>query len=228
MSAGGARHARVPRPPGTTRYLWFVGVALFLLIAYATVNTLTTEHASSTGVPPDHPLPPFAVPLALSNLQGDANVATADNQPNAGPRPACEVRGPRILNVCQLAERGPVALAFLATRGAQCEAALDRLQAVRSSFPGVQFAAVAIRGDRADLRAAIRGHGWRFPVGYDSDGVVANLYGVAVCPQITLAYTGGIVRTNLIGEISTARLRAELRRLVSGSVQRGWHPPRGA
>ncbi|HEY3020565.1 MAG TPA: hypothetical protein VGJ32_10250, partial [Solirubrobacteraceae bacterium] len=147
MSGEGAgRSARVPRPPGTTRYLWFVGVALFLLIAYATLNTLTTEHASSTGVPADHPLPPFAVPLALSDLQGDANVATEDDQPNAGPRPACDVRGPRVLNVCQLAERGPVVLAFLATRGAECEAALDRLQALRGAFPGVQFAAVAIRG----------------------------------------------------------------------------------
>ena len=215
MSAGGARHARVRRPPGTSRYLWFVGVALFLFIAYATLNTLTTRHASSTGVPPDHPLPPFAIPLALSDLRGDANVATADNQPNAGPRPACDVRGPRVLNVCQLAERGPVVLAFLATRGAACEAALDRLQAVRGSFPGVQFAAVAIRGDRGELRAAIRGHGWRFPVGYDRDGALANLYGVAVCPQITLADRGGRVRKTLIGEIGVPRLRREL-----GALQR--------
>ena len=138
------------------------------------------------------------------------------------------MRGPRILNICQLWERGPVALAFFATRGTQCEDELDRLQALRGDFPAVQVAAVAIRGSRGDVRQDVRARGWRFPVGYDRDGVLANSYGVAVCPQITLAYTGGIVRTNLIGEISTARLRAELRRLVSGSVQRGWHPPRGA
>ena len=52
MSPPDGRHARVPRPPGSSRYLWFVGVALFLFIAYATLNTLTTRHASSTGVPP--------------------------------------------------------------------------------------------------------------------------------------------------------------------------------
>src|SRR5439155_9690271 len=40
MSPPDGRHARVPRPPGSSRYLWFVGVALFLFIAYATLNTL--------------------------------------------------------------------------------------------------------------------------------------------------------------------------------------------
>src|SRR6059058_2136248 len=154
------RKTPIPRPPGTTRYTWFVGVALFLAVAYFTLNTLTTKHASSTGPKVGRRMPPFAMPLALSALDGDANVATRPHQGKAGSRPACQVRGPNILNVCQLWERGPVALAFLATRGGRCEDQLDRLQAIRHEFPTVQIAAVAVRGDRGDLRSDVRAHGW--------------------------------------------------------------------
>jgi len=200
----------VPRPAGASRYGWFLGVVLFLAIAYITINTATTERSSSTGPERGTPMPPFAVPLARSGLDGDANVAVKRGQGGAGARPACEVRGAQILNVCQLWERGPVALAFFAIRGGACEDQLDRLQAVRDEFPGVQVAAVAIRGDRDKVRRDVRARGWRFPVGYDRDGALANLYGVAVCPQMTLAERGGKVRRNLIGEVSVARLRREL------------------
>src|SRR5699024_8927597 len=122
-------------------------------------------------------------------------------------------------------ERGPVALAFLATRGGDCTRTLDRLERVRRGFPGVQVAAVSVRGDRTGLRRMIAEHGWRFPVGYDRDGAVANLYGVAVCPQVTFAYPGGEVRATTIGEQSAAGLRDSLRRLVAGARERGWRAP---
>ena len=213
MSEGDTRHAKVPRPPGASRYGWFVGVILVLLIAVVTINTATSHHVSSAGLSKGDPMPPFATPLALSSLDGDANIATKPHQKGAGAKPACQVRGPDVLNVCQLYERGPVALAFFATRGASCESQLDRLQGLRAAFPRVGVAAVAIRGDRGDLRGDIRAHGWRFPVGYDRDGALANLYGVAVCPQITLADRGGRVVKTLIGQQSTATLRRELRAL---------------
>jgi hypothetical protein len=218
MSEGDTRYAKVPRPAGASRYGWFVGIVLLLALAYITLNTATTDkRGSSTGLNRGSPMPPFATPLALSTLDGDANIATRPHQKGAGARPACQVRGPRILNVCELYERGPVALAFFATRGASCESQLDRLQAVRASYPGVAVAAVAIRGNRDDLRTDIRRHGWRFPVGYDRDGALANLYGVAVCPQITLADRGGRVVKTLIGQKSTPVLRRELRALARRS-----------
>jgi hypothetical protein len=209
-----SRDAKVPRPPGASRYGWFIGIVLVLVLALVTLNTATTDkRGSSTGLGRGDPMPPFATPLALSGLDGDANIAIRPNQKSAGARPACQVRGRDILNVCELYERGPVALAFFATRGAACERQLDRLEAVRGDVPGVRVAAVAIRGDRGDLRTDIRRHGWRFPVGYDRDGALANLYGVAVCPQITLGDRGGHVVKTLIGQQTTARLRRELRAL---------------
>ena len=183
-----------PSPPARGQgFVWVLGVVGILAIAYITLNTLQTDAPGSRGIPAGRTLPPFAVPLALSNLEGDANIAT---RPGAGPegkRPACEVRGPRVLNSCQLAERGPVVLAFVATRSERCERQIDVVERVRARFPEVQFAAVAIRGDRGDVRRVVRRHGWRMPVGYDHDGAVANLYAVAICPTITFARRGGRV-----------------------------------
>jgi len=119
----------------------------------------------------------------------------------SGQRPACSVRGPRILNQCQLVTGAPSAIAFLATRGGDCTKQLDVIQSVRARYPQVRFAAVAIRGNRNDLRADIRKHGWRFPVGYDADGAVANLYDVAVCPAVTFAYPGGKALRTTLGTI---------------------------
>ena len=166
-----------------------VGVVAVLAIAYISYNSLRTEGPGSRGLEAGRPLPPFAAPLALSSLDGDANVSDR----------ACSVRGRDVLNVCELAERGPVVLAFFAEPAERCDEQIDLLDELRPRFPGVQFAAVAIRGDRADLRRRVRERGWGMPVGYDRDGAVANAYAVAVCPTITLAERGGTVRRTLLG-----------------------------
>jgi hypothetical protein len=225
---GPARSPSPPERPSTARrrYAWIVGVAAVVALGWISLNALRGEGGGGpTGVEPGTALPPFAAPLALSRLDGDANVARHADSGPAGQRPACGVRGPDVLNVCQLAERGPVVLAFLATRGGDCTGELDRLEALRRDFPGVQVAAVSIRGDRDDVRALIRRHGWGFPVGYDRDGALARIYGVAVCPQVTYAYPGGEVRETVIGEESEPALRERLTRLVERSEARGWTPP---
>ena len=166
-----------------------VGVVAVAVIAYVSYNSLSTEGPGARGVAEGRELPPFAVPLALSDLEGDANVSER----------ACRVRGPDVLNVCELAERGPVVLAFFAEPAERCDEEIDLLDRIRTRHPDVQFAAVAIRGDRDDLRRRVRHRGWELPVGHDRDGAVANEYAVAVCPTITLAARGGKVARTLLG-----------------------------
>jgi hypothetical protein len=196
---------------------WIVAFVAFLALVYITVNTLRTNGPGSTGLPAGAQLPPFAAPLALSDLIGDANVATRRGQGAAGARPACSVTDPRALDVCTL-ERRPVVLAFLTTGSGRCVKQLDTLQVVAPRFPQVAFAAVAIRGDRGDLRTLVRQHRWTFPVAQDRDGVVANLYGVAVCPTVVFAKRGGrVLRTTLGDEVATsASLTREVRLLLRG------------
>jgi hypothetical protein len=184
------------------RYGWVVALAVLALIVYVSLNTLRSDHVGSRGPKAGSRVPPFAAPLALGDLQGDVNVA--------GQGKACSVRGPGILNSCELAERGPFVLVIMATRGAKCIRQLDVLERARARHPDLQFAAVAIRGDRGDLRALVRRHGWRFPVAYDHDGILANLLGVAVCPTMTYALPGGVVRDSTVGEVDAAELDRRL------------------
>jgi len=219
--------SRPARPPGS-RYGWAVGVLAFIALAYITINTFRSQHISSTGLKAGLPLPAFAAPLAVSDLKGDVDVAVRRNSGAAGRVPACDLRGPDILNICELAERGPVVLAFFATRSGKCVHALDRLQALVPSFPGVQFAAIAIRGDRGAVRNLVRSHRWTFPVGFDADGTLANLYGIALCPQVTYASAGGIVEQTGIAAEDLPTMRRRVQRVVAISKARNWHPPPGA
>jgi hypothetical protein len=221
--SAGAPEPRLPA--GVSRYGWFVGVVAVLLIAYVSLNTARSHGPGSQGVRTGARMPPFAAPLALGPVTGDVNVARRRGQGAAGARPACQVRGPGILNVCQLWERGPVVLAFLATRGARCTGELDALDRERARHPGVQFAAVGIRGDRGELRTLVRRHGWRFPVAYDRDGILANVYGVAVCPQLTFALPGGEVTATTVGELDRAGLERKISALERAARAAGWQPP---
>ena len=193
-----------------------VGVLALAVIAYITLNTIRTDAPGSRGLDPGDRLPPFAAPLALSRLDGDANLATKPGQGGQGDRPACEVRGPDILNSCQLAERGPVAIAFVAARSEACDRQVDALERVRADFPDVSFAVVAIRGDRDDLRRTIRRRGWTLPVAWDRDGGVANAFAVAIYPTVTFAYEGGRVQGTSLAGIDGAELRRRLELLRSG------------
>lgn len=206
------------------RYGWFVALAVFALIVYVSLNTLRSDHVSSRGPKVGSRLPPFAAPLALGNAGGDVNVASKPGEGKWGNEPACSVRGPGILNSCQLAERGPFVLAILATRGTKCTRQLDVLERAHATHPDVQLAAVAIRGDRDDLRALVRRHRWRFPVGYDHDGILANLLGVAVCPLLTYALPGGVVHDTTVGEVGAGDLDRRLTALETAARARGWRP----
>lgn len=189
---------------------WIVGVVALVVLGYITLNTIRTPGQGGAGVRAGAELPPFAAPLADGRLDGDASVQVAAG---GGHPAACTVRGPEVLNSCQLAERGPVVLAFLFVPSERCERQLGVLDRVRARFPGVGFAAVAIRGSRSSVRAAIARGGWRLPVAWDRDGAVSNAYAIAVCPTIVLARRGGRVLESLIGVQDEATLSREVARL---------------
>jgi hypothetical protein len=189
-----------------------VAAAFAVAIAWITWNTIHTEGPGGAGLRAGAHLPPFAAPLATSNLQGDATVRETAGD---GHPAACSVRGPRILNSCQLAERGPVVLGFFIARSARCTQTIDALDRLRARYPRVRFAAVAILGKRADARADVRDRGWRLPVGWDQDGAVVNAYAVSGCPYVTFARRGGTVAETLLGRQDPAVLNRAVRALGS-------------
>jgi hypothetical protein len=107
-----------------------------------------------------------------------------------------------------------------------CPQVLGEMQALKSSFPGVQFAAVSLKGDRAALRALIRRRALTLPVGIDADGSLAAIYKVLSCPQVSFAYPGGEVQSaSLLSTPSPTTLRARVAALVAASKARGWREP---
>jgi hypothetical protein len=203
------------------RYGRWVGALALVFLALVTLNTVLTPPNGAGGIAPGKMVAPFAVPLATGTLQGDANVATRADDGEAGRRPACAVRGPRILNLCQLYEAGPVVLALFVDSGG-CARVLGEMQALASTFPEVRFAAVSIKGERAALRALVRRAGLSFPVGIDEGGTLVPLYKVASCPQLTFALPGGVVQSKaLLGTPSRATLRARVVELLAAARARG-------
>lgn len=186
------------------------GFALVLAIGFF-VYTLTAPHSGSgtPGVPAGEPLRYFSAPLAASSLTGDANLSP----PCTLPR-----HDPRALNVCLLAERGPLVLGFFVTDSSACEREVSTMQALAED-PGTrraQYAAVAINTAHGAAAKAVRSHRWTIPVAYDADGGVGGLYGVTACPLLELSDRGGIVAQRLIGEhwLSRAALSAQVRALL--------------
>jgi peroxiredoxin len=168
-----------------------VGIIGLVLVVGISVYQFTSHGVGTTGVTAGHQLRYFAAPLATSTLNGDANA-----------HPTCSLakHDPRALNVCLLARREPLVLAFFVTGAGQCVRQVSALQALATRFPAVRFAAVAIGGSHRETAAAVRRHGWTIPVAYDPDGRVGALYGVAACPMLEMASRGGIVRDRLIGD----------------------------
>jgi hypothetical protein len=208
------------------RYGRWVGALALVILALITLNTILTKPNGAAGIAPGAAMAPFAVPLVTGNLEGDANVATGADGGSAGKRPACAVRGPEILNICQLYERGPVVLALFVNLGG-CEQILSDFQTLAPSFPGVRFAAVSIKGDRSELRTLVRARGLTFPVGIDDEGTLTPLYKQASCPQVTLAYPGGVVQSKpLLYRPPLATLRVRVSELVAAARARGWRGPR--
>jgi AhpC/TSA family len=208
-----------PEPPGP-RYGRYVGLLGVLILILITVNTALTKPNGATGIEPGRPLPPFAAPLLQGGLVGDVNIATHADQGAAGKVPACSVRGAGVLNICELYEHNPVVLVLFVDAGS-CTGILSDMQSLLPAFPSVRFAAIAIKGDRTQLRRLVRAHGLSMPIGIDKDGVLAALYKVASCPQVSFVYPGGVVQSRaLLRRPSLATLRARVAELVAATAAR--------
>ncbi|HWT93031.1 MAG TPA: hypothetical protein VN238_08555, partial [Solirubrobacteraceae bacterium] len=199
------------RGRGAGRFSWVLGVAALLIGVTILLNAVEGGSDARPGGPAaGGTLPDFATPAADAKLEGDANLATEETAgTDAGPRPACEVRRPDVVNICELRERGPLVLAIFPAEAKRCRAVLRQFDRASAAYRGrVTFVAVGSSGDRKDLR------GHAFPVGWDHDGAIAKVYGLAGCPQITFARRGGTVLETTHRDLTDAELRARVERLL--------------
>lgn len=219
LAAQAAARRAARRPPApvvdTRRYQRMIGLFGLLLVVVISISFLTSHGPGTAGIPAGHKLHYFAAPLAVSNLNGDANTS-----------PPCtrSRHDPRALNICLIAKQTPLVLAFFVTSSSGCEHQVTALQTVARHYnpSQVQFAAVAVRTGHSDARKAVRANRWTVPVAYDADGAVGDIYGVEVCPIVELAYRGGVVARRLIGQhwASAATLEPQVQALLRGQARR--------
>jgi hypothetical protein len=206
------------------RYSLLVGLLFAAIIAIALLNTVGNNDNQTLGLdklPDRWPLPEFAVPAAAGRLEGDANVFQDDCEsagtpcPTSAKRPpACQVRTPGAIRVCDLFGR-PLVLSFWFARGGNCVEQQDVVSKVYERYRGrVNFLSLDVRDDRETVRELIRRRGWRMPVGYDRDGAVAALYRIGGCPTFAYAYPGGTLQDAGIGELTVGRLDAHVAALL--------------
>jgi hypothetical protein len=205
------------------RYTIVVGLIFAAIVVVAVVNGVG-RNAHTLGLedqPPHWPLPEFAVPAAAGRLEGDANVAQDDCSSSALPcprgdrrAPACRLRTPGAIRVCDLFDR-PSVISFWFSMGGDCVDQQDVVDRVYARYRGrVRFLSLDVRDDRDAVRELVRRHRWRMPVGYDRDGAVAGLYRVGGCPTFAYVYPGGTLQSASIGNLDERGLSARIDRLL--------------
>lgn len=200
---------KAPKP--SSAYSWVVGIAFLILIIVVGLNSLPNAGEGIKGPRPGTIIPAFAAPLATGTVDADVNVKATRKEP--GQTMACAVHVRSALNGCDL-RKHPSVIVFAGTRGANCLPGFDRIEGVRSAFPQVRFAGILIRMGRQQAAQTVRQGGWRFPVAYDRDGELTNIYGIGVCPATVFARRGGTVLATKLGELTKAQLRSEIRRIL--------------
>ncbi len=207
------------------RYSLVAGLLFAIVIAIAALNTLGSDDQQTLGLDQlgrNWPLPEFAVPDAATGPESDANVAQDDCETAQDPcpsearrDPACRIRTPGAIRVCDFFDR-PLVLSFWFSRGGNsCTEQQDVVDAVYPRYRDqVDFLSLNVRDDRDTVRDLIRDRGWRMPVGYDHDGAVAALYRVGGCPTFAYAYPGGTLHDASIGELSAAELETHIEELL--------------
>jgi hypothetical protein len=202
---------RQQAPKPSSAYSWVVGIAFLILIIVVGVNSLPNAGEGLKGPQPGSVMPAFAAPLATGTLDKDVNIKINGKEP--GDTLACKVHVPSALNGCDLRRR-PSVIVFAGTKGANCLPGFDRIERVRSRFPQVAFAGILIKMDLGDAAKTVHNGHWGFPIAFDRDGQLTNVFGLGVCPATVFARKGGRVVVTRLGKITDAQLRAQIRRIL--------------
>ena len=211
----------------TNRYSLIVGLIFLILIALATLHTLSGGGEDTLGLdkqPARWPLPEFAVPVATSNLEGDANIYQDDCGSSILPCsedpprvPACRITTPGAIRICDLFGR-PLVISFWFGTDSGCERQQDVVSTVAARYRGqVNFLSLDVRDSRGSVRELVRERGWGMPVGFDRDGAVAALYRVGGCPTFAYAYPGGTLQGASIGELGVGGLSHHVEELLKAT-----------
>jgi peroxiredoxin len=183
----------------------------------ATIVLVTRDTGGNDAVAADCDAAPSSTAPVTSRGAYATTVATPDRGAVGDVAPDFELL---TLNECtreQLsAHRGtPVVLTFFASWCHPCEEEMPLLEAARSERPGAfDVLAVTYKDFRPDAISFTDRLGVTYPALYDTDGTVANRYGVSGIPQTWFIDADGVVRDRVYGITSKAALDEPLDALL--------------
>jgi thiol-disulfide isomerase/thioredoxin len=199
-----------------------IGVIFLGVLLFAGINAVRNSGEAVLGPEKGRRIPLFAAPTATGNEDGDANVDQGKVVDGKRQGSACDIAGSRrdVLRICDFFDR-PLVMVGWFTRGCEsCRRQLDTVERVRQRVPGVHFVGLDIRDSKANARKEVLEHGWRFPMAFDRDGAVSQLYGIGGGPTIIFAYPDGITTEVYLGELDDRTLERRARELRSGAKKR--------
>jgi hypothetical protein len=204
-----------PEPRDKARLPFNYSALIAILVAFVAVfilvNALRNTESGTVGIGSvgiGEKVDPFAVPLAVSDLEGDANV---------DPEEACRVAGEDVLRICDYFDR-PLLVSFWFTGGAsECIDQQNIFDQVAGRFRGrVGAVSINVRDDRARVRELVEERGWKVLVGHDTDGAVSNMYRVGGCPTFLFIKAGGVLERAEIGRTTVGELSSQVRSFLNG------------
>lgn len=199
-----------------------VGVVFLAVIVFAGVNAVRNSGEAVLGPEEGRRVPLFAAPIATGALDGDANVDQGEVVGRRRVGSACQVEGSRrdVLRICDYFDQ-PLVIVFWFKRGCgTCRPQLDAVERVRRRVPGVHFIGVDVVDSKENARKEVVENGWRFPMAFDRDGAVSQIYGIGGGPTLVFAYPGGITMKVQLGDLDERELERQTRRLLSASRAR--------
>jgi peroxiredoxin len=174
--------------------------------------------------------------FAFSPPEGAKEVATFFEAPPAPPAHAALLGKPapgftleRLeggqLDIASHIDKNVVVLDFWATWCGPCVQAMPILAEVTDAMKdkGVVFYAVNLREDKAKINGFLQAQGLNINVLLDTDGAIANLFGVTGIPQTVILGKDGTVQAIHVGLSPNLRqsLMSELEHLVAGKSLAG-------
>jgi len=199
-----------------------VGVVFLAVILFAGVNAVRNSGEAVLGPDPGEQLPLFAAPTATGMLDGDANIDQGRVVQGRRRDSACEIAGSRrdVLRICDYFDK-PLVMVVWFKRGCDtCRPQLDTVERVRKQVPGVHFIGLDVRDSKDNARKEVLEHGWGFPMAYDRDGAVSQIYGIGGGPTLIFAYPDGITMDVNLGDLDDRELARRARELRAAARKR--------